>query len=311
MKLNRLFGLVGLLIFLYLLWKSDVAKIYEVLTSVNPLLLLGGILSNIFIIYFYNIRWQLLLKKIGAEVSILNLTKIWFKGVIPAFLSPGRVGELYRAKFVKDLTGIRHAKIISTIMVDKFLDMLVLSMFSILSFIYLVSRFKIDLSIGYLIFFIILVGVALFFITNRKIVKKLTDLMLIFPMPDKMRGFIERNLKEFHLGLNSIKPKALILAFIYTIFNWGFTIFGAYLFALSLNINVNLFYVFIVHPISSLLSILPISVSGIGTRDLTYVLLFGLIGITQEMSIALSILILLFFNLIHILIGAAVYLYEK
>ena len=307
MRFDRLFGIVGIIIFIFLLFKSNITHIIELLFSVNAFILIG-ILANIPIIFFYCLRWQVLLRRIGAFVKLKSVIKIWYKGVVPAFLTPGRVGELYRAKFIKEKTGIHNAKIISTIVVDKFMDLLLLAMLSVFSFIYLIVKFDAGLSLWYLVFFVLIVFFVLFFLTNQKIIKRITNFVLVFPMPSLIKNFFQKSLKEFHKGIELIDKKTLFLAFIYTILNWSFTIIGVYFFALSLSINVNFFYILLAHPISSLLGILPITVSGIGTRDLTYVLIFGIIGLTQESAIALSFLLLIFYNLLHILIGSFVYL---
>jgi len=41
-------------------------------------------------------------------------------------------------------------------------------------------------------------------------------------------------------------------------------------------------------PIAFILSVIPISISGFGVREAAFVILFGIVGIKQEMAITIS-----------------------
>ncbi|MFA5212717.1 MAG: flippase-like domain-containing protein, partial [Methanoregula sp.] len=81
-----------------------------------------------------------------------------------------------------------------------------------------------------------------------------------------------------------------------------------YLLALSIGIDVGIFFFVLVIPVLSLLDLLPISISGIGTRDIALIFLFGLKGISAEQAVAFSLLYLFMSYWLIALIGAGVYL---
>ena len=89
-----------------------------------------------------------------------------------------------------------------------------------------------------------------------------------------------------------------------------FQILGIYIIFLvgkSLNINVVLTYYFLLIPIIMVITLIPISIAGIGVREGSFVYFFSLIGLTATKSLSLSLMI--FFQwLLLALIGAAVYL---
>ena len=52
-------------------------------------------------------------------------------------------------------------------------------------------------------------------------------------------------------------------------------------------------------------SLLPITIGGLGTRDLASVILFGLFGVSSDQAVALSLLTFLF---VEVLIGGTGYI---
>jgi len=56
--------------------------------------------------------------------------------------------------------------------------------------------------------------------------------------------------------------------------------------------------------IASLLALLPISISGLGVRDATFLALLLPLGVTAELAISYSLLILLVFNVFGGALGA-------
>ena len=68
-----------------------------------------------------------------------------------------------------------------------------------------------------------------------------------------------------------------------------------------------LFFVWVI-PLLGLLDLLPISISGIGTRDVTLIFFFGLQAVSAEQAVAFSLLYLFTSYWLIALLGAVVYL---
>lgn len=62
---------------------------------------------------------------------------------------------------------------------------------------------------------------------------------------------------------------------------------------LGVNIDIPYYYLIACIAIASIVSIIPIAISGIGTRDATSVFLFSLLGKNREAAVSLSLLVLL------------------
>jgi uncharacterized membrane protein YbhN (UPF0104 family) len=74
----------------------------------------------------------------------------------------------------------------------------------------------------------------------------------------------------------------------------------------ALEIRVSLPYFFAIVPLVSLVESLPVSVFGIGTRDVSYVYLLGLAGVPQAKALSLSFLYVLL-SLFYALLGGVVF----
>jgi uncharacterized protein (TIRG00374 family) len=76
--------------------------------------------------------------------------------------------------------------------------------------------------------------------------------------------------------------------------------------ARALAIAAPLSYFFAIVPLVSLVESVPISIFGIGTRDVSYVYLLGLVGVAQEKALSLSLLYVLL-TLLYALLGGLVF----
>lgn len=76
--------------------------------------------------------------------------------------------------------------------------------------------------------------------------------------------------------------------------------------ARALEIDAHLPYFFAIVPLVSLVESIPVSIFGIGTRDVSYVYLLGLAGVAQPKALSLSFLYVLL-SLLYALLGGVVF----
>lgn len=86
------------------------------------------------------------------------------------------------------------------------------------------------------------------------------------------------------------KKQILLKAFLYSIAIQLFIIITIYILAKGLLLNLSFLSLFVFVPIITVVSLLPISISGIGLREGAFVILLGMINISPEKAMALSIL---------------------
>jgi glycosyltransferase 2 family protein len=83
-------------------------------------------------------------------------------------------------------------------------------------------------------------------------------------------------------------------------------VLAVYLIGRSLHIEAPLSYFFVIVPLVGLVESIPVSIYGIGLRDVSYVYLLGLVGVARTQALSLSVLYVLL-TLFYALFGAVVF----
>ena len=100
-----------------------------------------------------------------------------------------------------------------------------------------------------------------------------------------------------------IVVQVMLLSFLFQLL----LIVAVYLMALSLHASVHWMYFVAFVPLITLMEAIPISVYGIGIRDMGYVFFFGLAGMTEVQTRSLALLFLAV-TVVYSLIGGVLYL---
>lgn len=117
----------------------------------------------------------------------------------------------------------------------------------------------------------------------------------------------ERTLRTIARSIASYRESDGLLRWtVLSIFAQIIVVVAVWVIACALEIRVGLPYFFAVVPLVSLVESLPISVFGIGTRDVSYVYLLGLAGVPQTKALSLSLLYVLL-SLLYALLGGVVF----
>jgi uncharacterized protein (TIRG00374 family) len=290
MKNKRVFSILikcfGILLFIIILNKIDVRSLFDLLNKdiVAPL-----IITIVFLIisYFFKaLRWNLLCKAYGIPLNIGFSFRVFLVGTFLGFTTPGRMGELFRAYYLKE-QGHDLSKSLFSVILDRFIDLFFLLAFVIISIVFLELKYGIINHIfnidSYLPLTILTIG--------------LTTLIAIGYFIKKTSWFLKlkEKLKEYRhafLSLNLNTADKLLLI-IYTLIGLfiGYGLF--YYLAVCLNINIGFFDILACAFFVSMIQLLPISILGIGTRDITLIYFFHLNSIGAEWAVLLSAVLLI------------------
>ncbi len=92
------------------------------------------------------------------------------------------------------------------------------------------------------------------------------------------------------IGSYRYQYKALLIAFLLGVANIILTSLVDIAIVVGLNGYIPPLYIFLFNPIIAVILIAPISIGGLGTMSLLYVYFYGLVGVTQTLSFALSLI---------------------
>ncbi|HIJ99036.1 TPA: flippase-like domain-containing protein [archaeon] len=147
-----------------------------------------------------------------------------------------------------------------------------------------------------------------FFLKKERAEKLLKPLYNFF-VPAKYKNKLKASFGDFYNGINLLRRNkvAMIKAGLLSFFAWWIVSLQYYLLAKAMNITINYFVLFMIFPTILLVEIIPISISGLGTRDATLILFFSFIGLSASAAVALSLSILIF-SYIYSLVGLFIWI---
>ena len=162
------------------------------------------------------------------------------------------------------------------------------------------NRLQLPISFFIFLFFLFIFG-TLFFIKKErgKIILRIIHRKLI---PEKFRSQAKTNFDAFYDHVP--KKRYFILFFLLNSLNWVVSYSAVYFIGISLGINISFIYYLSILPLGTLVSLIPISVAGLGTKEAILISLFGLFGIPAAKVFSMSLVGLLIAGIIPAIVGA-------
>jgi len=307
--IKRYLPLIGIVIFIYLLIKLDVSKVF---TEIRNLNINYFLIALTFIFAFFiiqTLKWFIIAKKQKINVPFKEAFKINLIGNFYGFITPSKIGSIIRMDYLKKYGG-DTGKGLSNFVVDKVLDLSSLFVLVIV-FGFIVYREKIipHTYLG-LIFIIFLVMILSFLFFYKKEISK-PALRFIYKklIPKKMKEKGKIIFESFYKDLPSLF--FLFFVFIINLAAWVVDYAAIYFIGLSININIGFVPFLVILPISTLVAQIPITIDGFGTRELTMINLFGLFGIEGVKVLSMSILGIIITGIIPSIIAMFVLLFKR
>lgn len=300
MKLQKLLPLIGIAIFLYILWNMDPGRVWASMQGINPAILFLAVLVTIPVVLLKALKWNILARSCGINQRFSSSVSGWLVGFSIGIITPGRIGDLSRACYLREGAGLGTG--LTTVVVDRLVDVIVLFVLTIVGLSFLITSYTIgSILFPISILFVTLVVIALAF-TRKGLVARMLRPLFRRLVPVKYKPRLSSLFEEFYKGIGLMgRRKALLLtSTMICILAWTFSIFQYYVISLSMGLGISYSFLFMVSPLTILLDALPISFSGLGTRDAVFIYFLSLVGIAAESAVAFSIMI---FLAIYILTG--------
>ena len=288
---------IGLILFIFIIFKIGILKIIESLSYFNFLYFILAILASVPLIFLKALKWKWIISSYKVDYGLVMATIVYYISSFLGAITPGKIGEFAKMFYLKKAKGVSYGKSLSTVIVDRLVDIFILLFLAFIGIAIFAGMYPIDKSYILIIsLFLFLVAFISILITNKKYIKFLLAPFLNTAVPLKYRPKVIINFDEFYDGIRIIKEKKKILlaAIILTIISWLGTFFQHYLIALTLGINLPYYFFIFISPIIMFIEIIPVSFSGIGTRDGAVILFFSLMGMPASSAVLFSFVILVF-----------------
>jgi len=277
---QKYFPLIGIFLFIFILSRINFRQFLLVFRQIRYcfLFLLPLTISLIFLIQ--TLKWQKLLKIQKFNYKFRYLLKVHIVSFFYAILTPSHLGYFVKVGYLNDAP----AQVSASVIVDRILDVLALMIFAATGAFLLIGRFP-NLLFCLLSFVFVFLAVVLFFYSKKR-AKFFFSFLKRF-IPSKFQDSLKR---VFHVFYDSLPQRRKLLApFLLTILTWFLVYTQGYIIAMSLNLPIDFWHYIFYFPIATAIGLIPITISGLGTREATLILLFSQFSISVEAIIALSI----------------------
>jgi uncharacterized protein (TIRG00374 family) len=183
--------------------------------------------------------------------------------------------------------------------IDRALDLLSVLILASFGSLLLLTKFS-----RLLLYIVVICGIfllaAFFFISKDRstIILKLVYRKML---PDKFKA---KARESFHAFYDSIPSYGFLpFLFLLNLITWVTIYSQIFLIAMALDIKISYYVLVLIVPISTLVSLVPVTIAGIGTREVSLITLFGFFGIQPAKVVTVSLLSMVISNAITAFIG--------
>jgi uncharacterized protein (TIRG00374 family) len=295
-------------LFLVILSRIDLGRTAEMLRAVRFQFLLTAMALYPCLILLKAWRWRMLLQQQGIGYGLLPAFAAYNSALAAGYVTPGRLGEFMKALYLTKDEGIGLGQAFSSVLLDRLLDLyLLLGTAAAGAALFAVPQGFVGTSLAVLV--LATLGPLLILVPG--VSRRLAALIARGASRlsnARYKKALAQGWGEFQHGMEKLVNVRLLVPFLCTILAYVVFYFQCYLLALALGLPLSCPYSAYSVSLASLLAMLPVSISGLGVREAAFVALFRPIGLTAEMAVSYSLLILLVFNAFGGLIGALAWL---
>ena len=289
-----------MVVFLFIISKLDYNIIYSIVNDINLIYLTIAILLNFPQLFLKSIRWNLLLAKQNINYSLYSSFMIFLNSLYIGMITPGRIGEFIRVLHLKNDKSVNIGKGFSIVLIDRLFDLYLLMIIGSVGM-WRIGIFG-DFS-NIFIFFIFLIFISPLLLLNSIFINSFVSILYKATTIKKNKYKIEASYATFFKNIKELVGFNLLVSAFLTFSSYFIFFLQCYLIVLSMDLKISFLTITSFMAISNLISFIPISISGLGTRDATLIYLFSLESVGSETAVIYSLLVFITFFVIGALIG--------
>lgn len=275
--------ILGLSLFLFVLWMVDVRKLFDALSHISAEAVVWLVFMSIVLIYVSALKWKLFLEELGGNVSLWRLFRLYIIGyfvnlILPSYLA----GDAVRSWYIGKTVG-QHEALAATIL-ERYTGLLAMVVLGIgASFVVTFVPWQIRAVM-------ILLALALAAVTlvalSRRAVMVLDHIKILRPLVKHVHKVQE----ALHLARknHSLLLKALIFSFLYHLLTVVNTIVAATAVGW---LDPSFIQLVIVLPLILIIGALPISPNGLGLQEGAWVFFLQSVGATPAEALGIAIVL--------------------
>jgi uncharacterized protein (TIRG00374 family) len=283
---------VSLGLIAYLLSRVGLSEVVEVIrtASANYLYLVVALGLYFGAIAVGSFKWQILLKAQGIQVPFVSLLSFTFVGLFFGNFLPTNVGgDLVRGYGLARHT-LLPAETAVSVLVDRMLGLIAFVFVAVVMALLVVytagqvALWEVAVVAAVALLALCVVFAVMLSDRLRLRLRRLFETSLLSrlaPLYDKLSGALSAYRRSYGTLAAGFCISVLVLT-IGSVVN--------YLISLALGGGISLLHIFLFTPLITFVLLIPISVGGIGLNQSAYVFFFNLVGVPEQKSLAMSLI---------------------
>jgi uncharacterized protein (TIRG00374 family) len=280
--------LIGVTLFGWLLTRFDVSQVVDSLFGARIFLVFLTMILIIPLIVLKAFRWKAFLRTQSIFVNIWRGSLAYFSSMFLGFLTPGRLGEFSRVIYLKNRHDISSGRALSSVLVDRFFDLYATLLIGAFALIIHSHDFYQYLT---LVLFGVVLSVLLVVLGSKSLFDWFAQIGLKLGVLGRKLFADESWLHELSVGMRQLNLRVLLFSLAVTVVAYALYFFQCYLLATALQLEVGFFPIMFAVSLGGLVTLLPISILGLGTREATIVAYLGAFGVSGTDALSFSLLV--------------------
>ena len=304
--LKKLLPLAGLAIFAYIVMQVGIDNILAAALSSNPLLLLVAVLFIIPVTILQTKKWDYLLKKQGIHEDFLWVLKINLIGIFYSAITPGKIGSFIRINYLKEKRKIGLANASLSVIFDRFFDLAGLSLVSLVGLIMIFRN--LEFLFAWILGAFIIFAIPTIIFLHKNLREKFLSVafgILYQSAPEKKEGTFRLFLSYLENRMDFAYPLLL------SVITWLVIFTQTYVVALAFGFNVPFIDFIFILPVAALVSVVPITLAGLGTREAILITLLVPYGESLAAIVSVSLISYVLLVVLESMLGFLISLGEK
>lgn len=278
---------VTVILLAYLLLSINAGAIVAVITdmAILPLVICIPLVGIMYAIRAE--KWKTLLKPIGIDMPFFSALKIYLIGTFYGSVTPGRAGEVSRSFFMGD----KKSKTIPTVIIDRVIDIICLLALSAITIIVFFN--SITLAVILVLLAIVFMACSMALLHRGAVTFIFSLLKIGDEHRDDYLGTVEATVRD---------PRSMASAFGLTLCYYAVNTLAFWLILRALSPTINP-VIALALPVIIIMGNVPISISGLGVRELVSVTVFSIFNSSAAYGFSASLVLYLLTSLLPGLVG--------
>lgn len=276
----------------YVLWQAGLTDALRTLAGADWRLVALAALSALISMTINVKRWQVMLHGQGGAASLTTLIRLYLIAMFFNNILPSRfAGDVVRA-YGASISLTTRTRSAAAVIMDRLVGAISVLLLGVIALVVSPAVIPWQLSQTLVLGLVVGLSVVGLLVVRSPLqahMRQLLGLAGRLPVIGKFLG------KRVTAAVDAVlayagKPGLITWALVVSIVANGLSIANIYLYALAVGADVSLTNAAVVAPVVLAVGLLPISLNGLGTIELTFVVLLGLMGVEPDMALAVALL---------------------